>query len=419
MATISLVTIGSELLKGRIVNTNASQIGHMLRQSGYSLERTVVIPDTRNAIRDTILYEMERHDIVLTSGGLGPTQDDITKQVLAELFDSEPVLHEPTLEHVKNIFEKRGRQVTPRNLQQAYVPSACEAIFNPKGTAPGMLFRKAGKMLLCMPGVPFEMLYMLEHEGLPRIKADFPLGYYAHKILRINFIPESDAADRIAAIEETLPRQVDIAYLPRIDGIWLELSVSRNYEAEKQAAQADLEIASNALFELFKDKFYTWGEDKLEVILSRSLTESGLSLAIAESMTGGQIAATLVSVSGASAFFKGSVTAYAVEIKTSLLNVPMQAIEDNGVVSEQVALAMAEGVRKLFQADIGLATTGRAEKEGEILPEVWIGYSDTQGIASRHISLFNDRSVNISRATQFALLLCLQQLNSAKITLTN
>ena len=410
MTQISLITIGSELLKGRIINTNASDIGRMLRPRGYTLARTVVIPDTREAIVRAVTEEMDQHDVVLMSGGLGPTEDDITKSTLADLFECEQVLHEPTLAHITDLFEKRGRKITDRNRQQAMVPTACEVIFNPKGTAPGMMFKKGNKRLFSMPGVPFEMKRMMDHEVIPRIQQAYPLGFYAHNIIRIYHIPESDAADRMRTIYADLPQEVDIAYLPRIDGIWLELSLQSN--GNPTEAQERLDQATERVYELFKDKFYARGEKVLPAILGEALMEKGLTIAVAESLTGGELASSLVSVSGSSRYFKGSVTAYDPSIKTQVLNVPEEMIQTHTVVSEPVVKTMAEQVRLLMQADIGIATTGIAERDGDIMPRAWLGYADAHETLARHVSLFTDRNTNIRRCAQYAMQLCLKKVRT-------
>jgi len=408
MLKISLITIGTELLKGRIINTNAAKIGEMLRPHGFKLSRTVVIPDTAEAIRKAVLEEMSEHDVVLTSGGLGPTQDDMTKHVLADLFDSSLVLHAETLAHIAAIFSRRNRPLTERNRQQAMLPEKCEVIPNPRGTAPGMLFREAGKWMVSMPGVPFEMLYMTEHEIIPRLKAERQQGVFMHQILRLSHIPESHAADRMEPIESMLPEMVEIAYLPRIDGLWLEMYIDR-MDVAQAAAQKALEEASVLIYEQFRDKYFAWGDQPLPAIVADELTSRSLTLAVAESITGGQIAASLVSISGASDFFKGSITAYATEIKEIILDVDPEIIQQHGVVSEAVASLMAIHVRSMMRADIGIATTGYAEPDDEIIPQVWIGYSDGLENKAEHVYLHGDRNVVIGRAVSYALQFCLRQ----------
>ncbi|MEM6261586.1 MAG: CinA family nicotinamide mononucleotide deamidase-related protein [Bacteroidota bacterium] len=411
MIRISFVTIGSELLKGRIVNTNTTEVGKLLRKHGFDLSRNVTIPDTKEAILEAVESELANHEVVLMSGGLGPTKDDITKYTLGEYFGGEMVENERTLDHLKHIFEIRGRKLTDRNRLQALVPESCEVLFNAKGTAPGMLFRKDGHMLASMPGVPFELMYLMEHEMIPRMKEAFSGGIYLHEIIRITGIPESHAADRMEQVERKLPPKVSIAYLPRLDGIWLEMSMSSLREEEVRARQ-DLKAAADIIEVLFQDKAYARGEAPLPEIAVNRLKENKLTIAVAESLTGGLVASKLVSVSGASEVFKGSVTAYDTQVKIDHLKVPPQTVETHTVVSGEVAQAMAEGVRNLLGADIGLATTGRAEKEGDHRPEVYLGYADEHGSTARRADLFNDRNINRERAANYLLHLLLRKLST-------
>ncbi len=409
MLTISLITIGTELLKGRIINTNAAQIGEMLRPHGFKLSRTVVIPDTPQAIKQAVISEMDMHDVVLTSGGLGPTKDDMTKHILAEMFDTQLVLHKETLEHITAIFHHRNRPVTERNRQQALVPEQCEVIPNPKGTAPGMFFTRKSKWLFAMPGVPYELLYMMEKEVIPRFKKRKDQGVFMHKIIRLSHIPESHAADRMETVESELPPFVEIAYLPRIDGLWLELFIDQ-VNIDIDLAEKALEEASEKIYHLFEDKFYAWGDQSLPEILGNTLKKHQLTLAIAESITGGQIAASLVSISGASDFLLGSITAYAISVKEQILQIDPKIIQAEGVVSSAVAQLMAQQVRILMNADIGLATTGYAEQEEEILPQVWVGYAEEALTTCEHIYLHGTRNVVIGRGVSYALQHCLRQI---------
>ena len=352
MASISLITIGTELLKGRIVNTNATQVGELLLQKGYSLDRVLTIGDTTSAIRENLAKELLFSDIVLISGGLGPTKDDITKQTLAEFFETELVMHEPTLAFLKNRYQRRPHALTELTRMQAMVPANCKVIPNSMGTAPGMCFEVEKKLVISMPGVPYEMLTMLEAGVLPLIQAAFPAAMRLSRIVRLADIPESVAARRMEKIEESLPTEISISYLPRADGLWLEISV---HVSEDRGAEGRkmLEDACKTIYSLFEDKAYTEGDLPLPAILGNLLREKKLTISVAESLTGGRLAASLVSVSGASDYFLGSVTAYANRIKTDLLNVPSDLIEQNGVVSAEVACAMARGVRDLLKADIG------------------------------------------------------------------
>lgn len=414
LPTISYIAIGNELLKGRIVNTNAAKLAEMLRASGYTLSRTVVCADTGEAIEKAVTEELAAHDIVLMSGGLGPTVDDITKQTLARLFDM-PLTEDPaTLEHLKMLYARLNRELSPRNAAQALVPAGCEVITNWHGTAPGMLFRRDGKMLFSGPGVPVEVLQMAQHGWIPKIKESWPTGTYRSAIVRLFDVPESEAADRLAPIEPTYPAGIDISYLPRLDGLWLEFSINGDYTDEEASQKLD-EVVAKVKAE-FGHHVYAEGADSLEVLLGKALTERGLTIAVAESLTGGNVAAKIVSVSGASNYFRGSVTAYHAEVKRDVLGVPQALIDEHGVVSEAVAAAMAEGVRKLTGADIGISTTGVAEVAnatvGGDIPHAWIGFAAASGSKARYRTYFyRERGVVIERVALAALLMGLKEIN--------
>lgn len=412
MAKISLITIGNELLKGRIVNTNATEIGSMLRQHGFALDRVLTVPDIPAAIQAAANAELALSDIVLMSGGLGPTKDDLTKHCLAELFGSKLVIHQPTMDFLEERYASRGRPLTETNKLQAHVPEVCEVIPNALGTAPGMLFQQGHKVLISMPGVPFELVHMVSHEVIPRLNNLFSKNYYTYRILRLGKLPESHAAEKMAEIEELLPSKIEVAYLPRHDGLWLELSLT-----ERQAERAKAEHLLNKTFERVASHLAPWrygeGEATIATLLGDALKHKGLTLAIAESLTGGMVASHVVDVSGSSAYFKGAVTAYDTAIKTSVLGVPSDLIQQDGVASEPVAASMAAKVRDLMKADIGIATTGLAEDDagtGE-KAHAWIGIADGDKHLAERVELFHSRNVNRTRAANYALMIALQQIN--------
>lgn len=409
MTSISLITIGNELLKGRIINSNAAETGVLLRKQGYTLNRVVVISDEAEAIRSAVSIEMARHDIVLMCGGLGPTTDDITKQTLAGLFDTELVLHSPSLAALEARYQQRNRSISALNRLQAFVPANCEVMPNPLGTAPGMHFEQEGHHLFAMPGVPFEMLHMLQHEVIPRIQIRFASQSFQQLVLRLQGIPESDLATRMEAIN--IPESIALSYLPRIDGIWLELSIQGAAE-QSSALRNMLDKTANRIEKQLGSYIYARGDQPLSGLLAEELRDKGLTLAVAESMTGGTLSATIVSISGASTFYKGSVTAYATAIKVSVLGVDPSIIAAHSVVSGEVAEQMAAGVRRLLGTDIGLATTGLAEPDGDRPAQVYLGYADQQGNTSQHMYGYGTREINIARSAQAALHLCLKKVRT-------
>ncbi|MDX2286088.1 MAG: CinA family nicotinamide mononucleotide deamidase-related protein [Bacteroidia bacterium] len=407
MNRISLLTIGDELLRGRVVNTNATEAALILRRYGYTLHRVLSVGDTREAILDAVESELSRSEIVLTSGGLGPTKDDITKHTLAEWAGGGWVWHQPTLEALEQRFAARGRPLNDLTRRQALVPEACEVVFNLRGTAPGMAFRRAGKLLVSMPGVPFEMLHMLEHAVVPLLQGAFPADAFRSFAVRMTDIPESEAAARMEALEPQFPPELSVSYLPRLDGLWIEVSMRH---PDPEAAAAGAQRYGQLVAELFADKLYTTGDRPLAAELGALLRERGLTLAAAESMTGGRLSAALVSVSGASDYYLGGVTAYAVPVKMAVLGVPEADIQTHGVVSEAVAKAMAEGVRRALGAQVGLATTGLAEADGGQRPQVWIACAAPDGVQARRLELYYDRQVNIEYAANYAMNFCLKVL---------
>ena len=411
MTRICLITIGDELLKGKILNSNAAKTGKILREAGYSLNKVVTISDTREAIKAAVLHEMDGHDMVLICGGLGPTKDDITKHTLAELFETELVMHEPTREYLVKRYARANRKLEGNSLLQAMVPANCEVVPNPNGTAPGMLFNKDGKLALSMPGVPHEMLNMVKEQALPILKEHFPVGFFTGRVLRLFGIPEAKVADRMESIEGELPHTIGVSYLPEMDGIWMELSVS-GPEEERSMREEQLEQSFDKVSALLSDVCYAHGPVRLEEVVKQTFLEKGLHLAAAESLSGGALARRIVSVSGASNYFMGSVTAYDTDIKEKLLGVSRDTIEQHTVYSHEVAKKMAEGVRKLMGADVGISTTGLTERDGSTEPQVWLGYSDGKNILSVHMNLYFDRQLNMERAASHALFHCLKNVRA-------
>ncbi|MEM9983691.1 MAG: CinA family nicotinamide mononucleotide deamidase-related protein [Bacteroidota bacterium] len=410
MLAISFITIGTELLKGTIINTNAAKAGTMLKEAGYPLHRVVTISDEKQAIQSAVAEELRHSEVVLVSGGLGPTNDDITKITLAEYFGSpELALDTATLAHLKQRYQKHGRALNELTYQQAMIPTHAEVVRNSEGTAPGLLFRKDEKILIAMPGVPFEMLTMLAEEVIPLLKAEKPGQAFFQSFIRLAGVPESEAAQRMARIETKLPPQLGVAYLPRVDGLWLELSIRQPISLAEQAKQ-ELSHWTEEVYQLFTAETYARSQEPLPQILLEAFTERKLTLAVAESMTGGRVSAHLVSVSGASTYYKGGVTAYFTQVKTDVLGVPEELIETEGVVSSLVAEAMAQGVREKLGADVGLAITGYAEPpDAETQAHAWLGYADAQGSVSESIPFIYRRQVNIDRAAHKLMLLGLRK----------
>lgn len=419
MTKASVCTIGDEILIGQIIDTNSARISSALEAAGIKVSHKVSIGDERKTIIDTLRKELEDNDIVITTGGLGPTADDITKPALAELTGSEKyVLNEGQAAMVREILHSRGLDVLDINKAQALVPDTCEVIVNRFGTAPIMVFRLSEKdfghkaTLYSMPGVPHETENMLP-DVIEDIRRHNELSPIYHRNVMVYGLAESALAMELASWEAALPKDMHLAYLPNtLTGVRLRLSVYGGVEAsDKERVEAEI----GRLKAILGDKIYSLDDDTLQHSVGKLFRERGLSLCAAESCTGGEIAHLLTTVPGASEYFLGSVTSYAIPVKEKVLGVPSETIQMNGVVSSEVASAMAQGVRKLMDADYAVSTTGLAGPGGdERNPEgtVWVGVASRKAVKTAIFSYHNDRIRNIERFAASALYFLLTFVNS-------
>lgn len=411
MIQASICTIGDEILIGQVVDTNSSEIARALGTLGIHTDRMVSLADDHDAILSTLTQELQTHGIVITTGGLGPTRDDITKAALAELSGTNRyVEHAGQLAKVYEILHARGLDVLDINRAQALVPDTCEVIVNQRGTAPIMVFRfpksRFGHpaVLYAMPGVPFETTAALP-DVMDDIRKHHELQTIYHRNLMTYGMAESALAKKIESWETALPADMHLAYLPNpLTGVRLRLSVYGG-SAEEDKTRVEAEI--DRLKAILGDVIYADGDDTLEHALGTILKANGKTLSAAESCTGGEISHLITQVAGSSAYYLGSVTSYAIPIKEKILGVPHETIERSGIVSSEVAAAMAEGVRKLTGSDYSVATTGWAGPGGgdEINPEgtVWVAVATPKATLTRKYQYHNDRKRNIQRFAASAL----------------
>jgi nicotinamide-nucleotide amidase len=402
----SILTVGDEILIGQIVDTNSSRIAQWLGEQGVSVSEMRSAGDTREAITRALDELFAACDTVIITGGLGPTSDDITKHTLAGYFGAtRMVVHEPTLQHVTELLSRRGIAMGELNRNQALVPEACEALLNLAGTAPGMWLQKDGKLAVSLPGVPYEMEYLMVNEVIPRLKKHFDLGKVFHKNIITTGIPESTLAETIAAWESDLPDYLRLAYLPSLSGVKLRLSC---HAANAHANVAD-EVAERVrqLQALIPSHIVGYDDDTLEGAVGRLLKARGATLSTAESCTGGQIAAIITAQPGASAYFKGSVVAYANDVKVKALGVLPDAIEEHGAVSRAVVEQMARGAQRALQTGYAVAASGVAGPDGgtpqKPVGTVWIAVATPQKVTARKLNLGGDRERTIRRASYSAL----------------
>lgn len=406
-----IITIGDEILIGQIVDTNSAWMGQELNLVGIRVKQITSVSDDKQHILDALKEAEARVDIVLITGGLGPTKDDITKNTLREYFNCGWRFDEEVLQDVTRIFSKYGREVTEVNRLQAQVPEVCTTIRNHNGTAPAMWFEKNGKVLVSMPGVPHEMKGIMINDVLPMLKNKFQTPFILHKTILTQGIGESMLAEIINDWEDSLPANFKLAYLPQISAVRLRLTAIGENEA-------DLIAQANQLIEklkpLIEEHIYGYENDTLEEIVGKLLRSKQKKLATAESFTGGAIASAITKVAGSSDYYEGSVVSYANEIKVNELGVSESDLKNFGAVSQQVAEQMAIGVKQKFKCDYAISTTGIAGPSGgsEAKPvgTAWIAIATPEGVVSKKYSFGEQRTAIIQRATLTALNMLRRQL---------
>jgi nicotinamide-nucleotide amidase len=399
-----IVTIGDEILYGQITDTNSQWISAELSQIGFKTIRKSSVGDEKEEIRQILREAESRADVILITGGLGPTKDDITKNILAEYFDSKLVINEIALHMVTEFFKSRGRELTEVNRLQAAIPDKCELVRNDMGTAPGMWFEKEGKVFVSMPGVPYEMKGMMSKYVLPKLKSFFKAPNIYHRNIRTIGIGESMLADMIAPWEDALPSHMKLAYLPGIGQVKLRITAIGDDPA-KLAEETEQQVIK--LQAMASKYIYGFEDDEIEKVVGELLLKQGKTISVAESCTGGFISHMLTRVSGSSRYFQGGIVPYQNKLKIEHAGVHETSIAENGAVSEPVVKDLAEGIRKKFGTDIGISCSGIAGPAGAT-PEkpvgtVWIAYSDSEKTITRKLQLGGSRDI-IIQMTGYSIL---------------
>ena len=407
----TIVTIGDEILIGQILDTNSRYISRALNSHGIVVAERTSIGDNRAQIVETLDRALSQSEVVIITGGLGPTKDDITKHTLCDYFGSTLRYDEVEAEHIRTLLERRNVAFNELNRGQAMVPECCTVLHNAHGTAPGMWFERDGRVVISLPGVPFEMQHLIDEVVMPRLCERFELREIVHRTMITFGIAESILAERIAEWEDALPDYIHLAYLPAPNVVRLRLSA---YEVEGKTVGEEIEQLFEKLRTIIPDNIAGFEEASVEALVHNILINKGLTLATAESCTGGAIASKFTAQAGASAYFMCGVVSYSNESKRDVLGVDMRDIEQYGAVSEQVAMAMAKGAKVISGANFAVSTTGIAGPTGgsEAKPvgTVWIGVATPEKCYAVLKNCGTDRSQVISRATAYAIALLYNEL---------
>lgn len=398
----TIITIGDEILIGQIVDTNSAFIAKSLDRIGVEISEMISISDDKKQILDTFAALQNKVDIVIVTGGLGPTKDDVTKKTFCEYFDDELVVNKEVLAHVTQLIEGYfKRPITQMNKDQALVPSGCTILHNKVGTAPGMWMKKENTVFISLPGVPYEMKYLVEEEIIPKIVREYKRPYIIHKTILTYGQGESLVAERIEHWENNLPDFIKLAYLPNPGRVRLRLTARGT---DKEVLEVAIEENVKSLDAIIHDIIVGFDDDEtIEVAVGKLLAQQNKTISTAESFTGGKIASLLSAVPGASNYFKGSVVSYATEAKVNVLGVSQDLVDEFSVVSAEVASAMALSVKQILETDYAIATTGNAgpskgDSDAEI-GTVFIALATPNGVITEEFNFGQPREKVIDRAT--------------------
>lgn len=405
--TASIITIGDELLIGQTIDTNSAFIAQELNKIGVWVRRRVAVGDVYDEIWNALDEESKESDIIIITGGLGPTADDITKPLLCNYFSGKLVVNEEVLTHVKYLFEKIYRRPGPileRNLKQAEVPDVCTVLHNARGTAPGMLFHKDRRVFISLPGVPHEMKGLVTSEVIPRLLNEFRMPAIVHKTVFTAGQGESVIAELLKDFEPALPEHIKLAYLPNYGMVKLRLTAKGNSKAE---VETEMQPYFEKLQDLVKEYLVTNEDEGLEIVVGKLLKAKNKTMGTAESCTGGYIAHLITSVAGSSAYYKGSVVSYDNTVKENLLGVQHEILMSAGAVSKETVIQMANGAVQTLKVDYALATSGimgpGGGSEDKPVGTVWIAVASKEKTETLKLNLRFDRQRNIAMTAANAL----------------
>lgn len=408
-----IITIGDELLIGQVIDTNSAWLGQQLNKLGIPVIEKIAISDSREGISSALDYATKKADIVLMTGGLGPTKDDITKKILAEYYGDDMVFHEETYGRVLELFARWGRSTTPAHREQCYMPSSASIITNKMGTAPAMLFDKIDHILVSMPGVPYEMKHLMEVAILPMLEERYLGHAIVHKTIRTAGEGESRIAAQIDHIVETLPTHMSIAYLPKLGQVRLRLTATGT---DRARLEADVSHYSQLISTELGDLVFGYDTDTLVTAIGRLCAEKGKTIGTAESCTGGKVASIIVNQSGSSAFYEGSVVSYSNTLKQKLLGVRSTTLAKHGAVSEQTVKEMVMGATKILDVDVVVALSGIAGPSGgseeKPVGTIWLACGTGDHIETMLLKAGKNREKNIEYAATYALDLMRRYLQS-------
>jgi nicotinamide-nucleotide amidase len=408
----TILTIGEEILYGHILDTNANFISNALSDIGVKVVMHLSVGDIFSDILDALKVAEAKSDVVLITGGLGPTNDDITKKCLSKYFNTEIKLNQKVFDDLSAYFNKRGFPFTESNQKQAYIPKNADVITNEMGTAPGMWFEKDNTIFVSMPGVPHEMKYLVNEKIIPRLNDVFKSNIIYHKLIMTAGLGESWLAEKIEKWESSLPEYLSLAYLPSYGQVKLRLTARGH---DKQFLIDEVESYIRTLKKYIGQ--YIYGEDgeTIQEAIGKQLTSNKQTLSLAESCTGGYISHFITSVPGSSVYFKGSVIAYSNDIKESILKVKPETLRDYGAVSEETVKEMAEGIRQKFNTDYAVATSGVAGPGGGTVDKpvgtIWIAIADRNKTLAKKLTILKDRMSNIKYSSVSALVLLWQRIS--------